>query len=502
MARPLVCSGPAAEGLQAADEISQATADAPADFAAKVLERLGAPPQAGHRAYVTAHYSWESQLSRVGQLIERADHPPGGAGHPEGRGPRSRLIVYSSLFPSAVAPTAGTFIRERLFRVATRLPVVVVAPQPWSPLDWLIRLFRTSFRPQAIRDEVMDGIEVLRPRFLSIPGVLKRLDGWLMAVCTEPCVRRLHERFGATLIDAHFLYPDGWAATRIGARLGLPVTITLRGSKDEWLIGTDRERFLRQAMQSALHLFAVSDALKQDVGVRLGIPADKMTVVGNGVDLQKFSPVDRLQARARLGISAEARVVIGVGGLIGRKGFHRVIALLPELRREIPGLLYLIVGAGTTQDDWRGRLESLAREHGVDDIVRFCGAQLPADLKWFYSAADVFALATEHEGWANVFLEAMACGLPVVTTRVGGNEQVVCRPDLGILSPFWEPAAFSAALKQALEQRWNREKIIEYACSNTWDTRITQLVGVFEALQPLAPAGDRPEPTMAPADAR
>ena len=96
----------------------------------------------------------------------------------------------------------------------------------------------------------------------------------------------------------------------------------------------------------------------------------------------------------------------------------------------------------------------------------------------------------------------MACGLPVVTTRVGGNEQVVCRPDLGILSPFWEPAAFSAALKQALEQRWNREKIIEYACSNTWDTRITQLVGVFEALQPLAPAGDRPEPTMAPADAR
>jgi len=120
-----------------------------------------------------------------------------------------RLIVYSSLFPSAAAPTAGTFIRERMFRVAKRVPIVVVAPQAWSPFDALIRRFRPDFRPMAASHEQVDGIDVYRPRWLSLPGVGKRFDGWLMALCTEACVRRVHRRFRATAIDAHFLYPDG-----------------------------------------------------------------------------------------------------------------------------------------------------------------------------------------------------------------------------------------------------------------------------------------------------
>jgi len=312
--------------------------------------------------------------------------------------------------------------------------------------------------------------------------------------CSSAC-----ERFGATIIDAHFLYPDGWAATRIGARLGLPVTITLRGSKDEWLIGTDREAFLREAMTRAAHLFSVSDALKQDVGVRLGIAPEKITVVGNGVDLAKFTRVDRAEAKAKLGIAPDAPVIIGVGGLIERKGFHRVIPLIASLRTRFPGLVYLIVGGGTTQADMRGTLEALAREHGVQDAVRFCGSQLPADLKWFYGAADVFALATSHEGWANVFLEAMACGLPVVTTRVGGNAQVVCDETLGTLTDWWNPAQFEAALGDALERHWDREAIVAYARSNAWDERIERLVAAFEALVggdrgPGRPAG-RASPT-------
>ncbi len=401
-----------------------------------------------------------------------------------------RIIVFSSLFPSAAAPAAGTFIRERMFRVAKRLPLVVVAPQAWSPFDWAIRLFRKSFRPQAATFEVMAGVEVHRPRFLSIPGVLKRLDGWLMAGFTARCVRRIHERFGATLIDAHFLFPDGYAATRIGQRLGLPVTITLRGSKDEWLIGTDREPLLCEAMRGAVHLFAVSEALKQDVGVKLGEPADKITVIGNGVDLDKFSPVDRAEARRRLGVAPDAPVIIGVGGLIERKGFHRVIPLIPALRRKHPGLVFLIVGGGTTQADMSAQLAALTAEHGVQDSVRLCGAQLPEDLKWFYGAADAFVLATSHEGWANVFLEAMACGLPVITTRVGGNAQVVPSEDVGMLVDYWDPGAFADAIDRGLSKAWDRERIVAYARSNTWDERVDRLVARFEEI--CAPVDGQP----------
>jgi hypothetical protein len=137
-----------------------------------------------------------------------------------------------------------------MFRVGKRLPIVVVVPQAWSPFDWIVRLFRKSFRPMAPEREAMDGVEVHRPRWFSLPGVAKRFDGWLMWRGTERCVREIQRRFGATIVDAHFLYPDGWAATRIAKRLGLPCTITIRGSKDEWLIGTDREPMLVEAMRA------------------------------------------------------------------------------------------------------------------------------------------------------------------------------------------------------------------------------------------------------------
>src|SRR5262245_29858461 len=128
---------------------------------------------------------------------------------------KPRILVFSSLFPSSAAPAAGTFIRERAFRVAKRFPLVVVAAQPWSPFDWLARLVRKTFRPSASAFEVMDGVPVHRPRYFSMPGILKIADGWLMARGALPIIRRLEREFRPNVIDAHFLYPDGYAAMLI-----------------------------------------------------------------------------------------------------------------------------------------------------------------------------------------------------------------------------------------------------------------------------------------------
>jgi teichuronic acid biosynthesis glycosyltransferase TuaC len=81
-----------------------------------------------------------------------------------------------------------------------------------------------------------------------------------------------------------------------------------------------------------------------------------------------------------------------------------------------------------------------------------------------------------------VLLEAMACGLPVVTTRVGGNPEVVSDPALGILAPFWDEAAFLDAVIRALEQDWDREAIARHAQANAWDRRVDQLIGIFERI--------------------
>ena len=146
------------------------------------------------------------------------------------------VVVLSSLFPSRVQPGAGLFVRERMFRVGAHLPLAVVAPQPWFPLQRLLRLVKPGYRPGAPRHENQQGHDVWFPRFFSLPGAFRQLDGWFMALGAWPHLARLKREGRLDLIDAHFGYPDGFAATLLGRWLGVPVTITLRGTETLSLI--------------------------------------------------------------------------------------------------------------------------------------------------------------------------------------------------------------------------------------------------------------------------
>ena len=395
-----------------------------------------------------------------------------------------RLIVFSSLFPNAAQPQAGLFIRERMFRVG--LPLVVVSPRPWFPGQGLIRSLRPGYRPQPGACETQSNVEVWFPRFLALPGMLRWLDGLMMALACLPLCWRL-KRQGYNLIDAHFAYPDGYAATLLGRWLNLPTCITLRGTE----VPHSRNAALRarvvKALRRATRVFSVSDSLRQ-LAISLGLPPAKGRVIGNGIDLQRFHPVDRARARQRYSLPENARVLVSVGALVERKGFHRVIDCLPELLCEQPELHYLIVGGANPEGDMLAELRAQVDALGLGERVHFLGALPPDELKWPLSAADVFVLATRNEGWANVFLEAMACGLPVVATDVGGNREVVCRPDLGTIVPFGDQAALSAALRDALRHDWPRQAILDYAAANSWDTRVAILREEFAALHAGAPA--------------
>ena len=404
------------------------------------------------------------------------------------RGDAVDLVVFSSLFPSRVRPGAGLFIRERMFRVARTRPLVVVSPQPWFPGQGVLRLLRPDYRPQAPAVETQQGITVYHPRFLALPGVMRRWDGVSMALASVLLMRRL-QRAGAKLIDAHFAYPDGEAATRLGRWLGLPVTVTLRGTEVRHARDPILRPRLSRALRAAARVFSVSASLAS-LARELGAAAERVEVVGNGVDIARFAPVDRAAARARLELPDDARVLVSVGALVERKGMHRVIDAMPTLLARHPTLHYLIVGAGGPEGDMRAELDAQVARLDLAERVHFAG-ELPPDLiKWALSAADVFVLATRNEGWANVFLEAMACGLPVVTTDVGGNAEVVCRPELGSIVPFGDTAALVAALDEALATNWDRDAILTYARANQWDQRVAQLLRAYDAL--IAPGTPAP----------
>jgi glycosyltransferase involved in cell wall biosynthesis len=130
----------------------------------------------------------------------------------------------------------------------------------------------------------------------------------------------------------------------------------------------------------------------------------------------------------------------------------------------------------------RAALEQQVVQLGLEHRVHFLGAMPSDELKWPLSASDIFVLATGNEGWANVFLEAMACGLPVITTDVGGNAEVVCRADLGRIVPYGDREALLEAVRTALVCDWDSNGIRGYAQENSWDSRVAILTREFTRL--------------------
>ena len=185
--------------------------------------------------------------------------------------PPPALAVLSTLFPSAADPIGGVFIKERMFRVARQLPVTVISPQPWFPLLGLVRRFRPDYRPQRALFETVDGIEIHRPRFFAMPGILRRLDGLAIALASWPLLRRLQRAGRADILDVHFGYPDGYAGHLLARWCKLPYLITVRGKEDR----LRRSPALRQRMEMALShadtVIAVSSSLRQ-VALELTAP--------------------------------------------------------------------------------------------------------------------------------------------------------------------------------------------------------------------------------------
>ncbi|WP_454760917.1 glycosyltransferase family 4 protein [Caulobacter segnis] len=374
----------------------------------------------------------------------------------------TRVLVFSTLYPNAAQPNHGIFVENRLAHTLELggLQATVIAPAPYFPSRNPM-FGRYAVFAQIPASEVRRGVEVLHPRYLVAPKIGNRLTPWTLYRAGLRAARALRAK-GQTfdVIDAHYFFPDGVAAAALGRALGLPVVITARGT-DLTLIPRDpgARRAIAWAVQEAAACVAVCDDLRKRL-MALGAPEDRTLTLRNGVDLERFSLGDRAACRARLGLSGF--VLLSVGSLIPRKGH----ALTIEAMRRYPDGLLLIAGSGPL----RAELEALARALGVADRVRFLGETPHADLPDLYRAADIMVLASEREGWANVLLEAMASGTPVVATAVNGAPEVVRSPSAGVLVGERTVERLVEAIDRLRQTRPSREETRRYAEAFSWST--------------------------------
>jgi glycosyltransferase involved in cell wall biosynthesis len=385
-----------------------------------------------------------------------------------------RVLTLATVYPHALEPNFGVFVEGQTSRLAARSDVDlrVVAPLGWPPFP--LHLHRRYRRLRALPEqEEWCGVQVFRPRFAMLPGVSGRLNPALVARAVAPVLAQLGATgFTPDVVDAEFFYPDGPAAARLSAQLGLPFSIKARGADIHyWGAQPACRRQILAAAGEAGGLLAVAGSLRDDM-VALGMDRAKILVHYTGVDLSLFQPRDRAAAKAALGISG--KLVVSVGALIPRKGHDIVIAAMAAL----PEASLLIVGAGPEH----GSLSRQIAGAGLGDRVRLLGSQPHSRLPEILAAADVMALASASEGLANAWVEAMACGTPVVAPAVDGALEAIAPPIGGRLVEERTPGAIAAAIEAVLANAPESGAVRQNAERFTWARNTDVLFSHLKAI--------------------
>ncbi|WP_020398781.1 glycosyltransferase [Kordiimonas gwangyangensis] len=371
------------------------------------------------------------------------------------------IVLFSSLFPNEVDPVFGIFVENRLrhFLADTGSRAVVIAPVPWFPFKGK-RWGRYGAFARVPAVEVRHGIPVMHPRYLVIPKVGMWLTPFTLYRAGKRALRRLLKDGGSCdVIDAHYLYPDGVAAAKLARFFDIPFVMTARGS-DVTEIGQQQVpgRMIVDAASQAAHVITVSNSLRTDL-IAMGVPEDRVTTLRNGVDAGHFRPQRREEFRAKWG--GANKIVAFAGWLVQRKRVDIAISAMAHLPEDTA---LVVAGEGPLHTE----LLEQAKQLGVADRVIFEGKLSSKDMPGFLSAADVLILPSEREGWANVLLEAMACGTPVVSRAVAGALDLVVVPEAGELVEGDDPAAYAAAVHKIFTRDTDRMQTRAYAEGFDW----------------------------------
>lgn len=387
-----------------------------------------------------------------------------------------RLLTFSSLYPNSITPNHGIFVETRLRELLKcgEVESRVVSPVPWF-FSKNPRFGDYAKKAQIPHRESHNGIDVQHPRYIFPPKIGMNVAPVLMALGAVSAIRRLlDEGFDFDLIDAHYYYPDGVAAALLAKWFRKPYVVTARGT-DLNLIPQYRlpRSMIQWAAQHAQASIGVCSALV-DVLRDWGLEPNRLHVMRNGVDLARFSPLPQAAMRQELGLGG-GPIFLSVGYLIERKGHHLAIDALARLLPSYPEARLVVIGDG----EERQNLQRRVRESGIESNVLFTGTLPNIELPRWYSAADALILASSREGWANVLLESMACGTPVVATRIWGTPEVVANDIAGRLVER-DAESIAAGIESLLRNYPERALVRNYAENFGWQATSEAQLALFK----------------------
>ncbi|MGA2171257.1 MAG: glycosyltransferase [Terracidiphilus sp.] len=379
-----------------------------------------------------------------------------------------KIAVVTRYFPSSAEPWQGRSAYQTLCVLAREADVLVFYPNAAYP-SLLKPRSRTydnldaSYSPPDVKANYYD--------YPALPLVSRPLNGWMAARVLLPHVRG----FAPDLIFSCFLYPDGYAALKIGKVLSVPVVAMSIGSDINRIGDPISALHTRTVLREVDFLVTVSDDLRKKAVV-MGAPPEKTRAILSGCDLSVFHVRDRLEARQKLHIDPATEAVVYIGRMDAKKGLRELVEAAASLRLLRPDLHVYMVGEGPD----RPLIESAIQANNAASYIHALPECTFDDVAVWMAAANLVTLPSYMEGCPNVVLEALACGRPVVATNVGGIPEIMS-DECGRLVPPREPAELAQALASVLDRTWNAMAISAH-WSRSWSAVAAELLEIFESL--------------------
>lgn len=382
-------------------------------------------------------------------------------------------LVLSDTFPNRLEPWRGPYNRRQLECLSARCSITVINPIPLRRLLSGVGYWGLVSRP----DHVLEGIPIHHPLFWYVP-ILGRGATWRGVLSAAERALRKGAAGEYDLVFATFAYPHGAAARALAKRLGIPYVVKARGSDLHAMPaqGGRRER-TAAALHDAAAVVAVSGNLAE-IAVELGAAPEKVHVLPNGIDAAAFRMLPRKEARERLGLPLDRKLLLFVGNLLVVKGLDVLMDAFIRLRSAEGAVgsdaLLAVAGVGPM----RRHIERCVSGAGLSAAVRLMG-YLPRDevVLWM-NAADVLVLPSRNEGCPNVILEAFACGTPVVASDVGAVPNLVDAAS-GLRVEAGDPDALAHALGSALSRDWDRAGIRARVEGMSWQDNARTLLDIL-----------------------
>jgi teichuronic acid biosynthesis glycosyltransferase TuaC len=397
-----------------------------------------------------------------------------------GGGDGVKVLLLSNLFPTSRDRNRGLFTAQLASEMARLCDLRVAVPLPWTPSGTIAsRILPARYREFALLDAscCINGVEAEYPRYAMLPKISERWHARLMYAGLRGYLTRMRRTFSFQVINAHWLYPDGVAAVRLGRMLGVPVVLTGLGCDiNEFLFAKDKRSQIIQALHDADAITVVSQELATVLTTQ-GVSSDRIATIANGVDTSRFAPAPRGLARHKLGLNEHQPLVVCVSRLSPEKGVHVLVEAGSLLARHKPGVSIVVVGEGPDKTALTERIKTL----GLDASLRLIGAVPHAAVATWLAAADVVCMPSMREGHPNAAMEALACGRPLVASRVGALRSMI-GDHAGVLVEPGDPSALASALTAALEHGWDAARIASSVANDSWAAAATGYVDVLRTV--------------------